>query len=981
MEPLSAAPVSPSTVRFGVLGPLAVWENSRQLPVAGVKRRMLLATLLLRPNLEVPSDRLAAALWPDPAPRSAMANLRTYVSELRAILPPIAGEPRIRRHPAGYSIAIASGELDLDLFDDLIRQAGDASGVGRIDESLRLLKSAVGLCRGEPLEDLPDMPAWQAEKARIIERRLTALEQMCAHQFALGRHADTIAEVRSLIVAHPLHEGLWRQLLLALHATGRQAEALEAYAELRRQLIAELGTEPGPELRRAHQALLLGDTPTTGQKTGTERAVFPLCQLPPDVPDFTGRGAAVSELITILAVAADGRPPPIAVTTGAPGVGKSALALHVAHTLRATFPDGQLYLDLGGTAERAREPADVLVEVLRALGFTGGAIPQGLGERSALYRSLLADRRVLVLLDNAAHAEQVRPLLPATSGTATLITSRYQLTDLPGARRVDVDVFHPAEAVELLARIAGPERAAREPAQAAAIAHACGNLPLAIRIAGAKLSGRQSWPLSVLGERLDDESRRLSELQIGNLGVRPSFDMSIRLLDPQAARAFRLLGSLGAQELPGWVVGPLLGRADADDVLDTLIDANLIHPVRTDAIGQPRYRLHDLLRHYAAQAAAADPAPDRDAALTRLLGAWLTLAERAAGGLPASILTTAPGHAPRHGLPTSLTDRLMADPLAWFDAERRPLLDAVTLAARHGLHELTWELAVSTIPYFDQRSLYNDWLSSHRQALHAVRAAANHRGEAALMRGISQVYVYQDRYEDALAAADESRRLSQDIGDAWGAANATVGMATVHRILGRTTQALDHYQRALPAVIDAGDHHLEAQIRSSIAAIHLAGNRPQHARTWFDDALRLARTLHDQHREANIVCQRATLLISQGRRARALDDLRWALSVFETMHDERCAAYAMLGLAHLHTLQGARADAEVMLDSAWAIFRWIGNRRGQAATLQRFGELWIAQGMTAEGRACLQQAHHLSRDIGDTAQATVIESSLWQLSG
>ena len=940
---------------FGVLGPLAVWTDDEGARIGGPKQRVLLAALLLNHDRPVSTDQLVEALWPDRPPRSAVANLHTYVSGLRSALPPVEDGQRIRRHSDGYSIVTAPGELDLRVFEELLAEADTRTG-----DAERLIEEAVALWRGAPVADLAVGPLWQAEAARLVERWLGAVEELCALRLASGRHAANIAELRSLLVRHPLREGLWRQLMLALHAGGREAEALGAYAEAREHLVAELGTEPGPRLRQVHEAVLRGsDGPST-------EAIFPICQLPADTPDFTGRGDAARELERAVRDGSPTAPPPVVVVSGTPGIGKSAFAVHACHGLRGAFPDGQLYLDLAGAGGARRDPGDVLVEVLRTLGLTGAAVPRSLSERAALFRSRLADRRVLVLVDGAADAAQVRPLLPATPGSAAVITSRRQLSDLPGARHVELDVFGTDEAISLLTRIAGAERVAREPDQAEAIVRACGCLPLAIRIAGAKLSGRQGWSLRILGERLADESRRLSELQVGDLGVRATFDLGVRLLKPVAARAFRLLGLLGTPELPGWVIGALLDRTDGDDVLDELVDASLLQLVPSD--GLPRYRLHDLLRQYAREEALAEPDGERDAAITRLLSTWLGVAEKAAARLPASLLTPLPGAAPRRDLGEDLTERLIADPAAWFDTERRALLDAVAVASAYGRPELAWELAMVLVPYFDQRSLYEDWRSTHEEALRAVRAVGDRHGEAVLLRALGQVHVYQDSYEKAAATMERSLELCRQLGDARGMALADVGLGTVDRVLGRNDEALSHYHAALSALTSEADRHIEAQVRSAIAVTLISQGRTDEARGWLETALEGSRASGDRHREARILSQFAELNLRQSDTTRARERLDEALEVFDDLGDDRCSGYVLLDLARCHLADGDTALAETTLDRALDIFRRFGNRRGHAAGLRLRGELRMAGGDAATAVMYLREAAGLWHDLGDTVQ-------------
>ncbi|SPL99494.1 transcriptional regulator, SARP family [[Actinomadura] parvosata subsp. kistnae] len=547
---------------FGVLGPLQVRAADRSLRVGGTKPRLLLATLLLDANQVVGSDTLVEVLWAGNPPSSATANLRTYVSSLRGVLG-TAGA-RIAAHPSGYALEVAAERLDLLLFEDLV---GRARAAGRTETGAALLRAALDLWRGRPLSDLPASPAWDARLRALTQARLGAAEELVATQLAVGEHACAIDGLRELIGEHPYREDLWQQLILALHRGGRRAEALHAYTVIRQQLVDDLGIEPGQDLREAHARVLAEDTLpdpavsssiNTGVGAGTGAApgvgVPPPHQLPADVADFTGRAAAVATLTGFLSAGErqpDG-PPAIAVVVGPPGVGKTALAVHCAHAVRPGYPAGQLHLCLGGTEEAPADPADLLAEALRALGVGGAAMPPTVHERSALYRSLLAERPMLVLLDDAADAAQVRAMLPG-SGSAVLVTSQRRVTELPGALLLELDVLPPGEAEELLGRIVGERRVAADREAALAILDACGHLPLAIRIAGARLAGRPGWPLGVLQRRLADEAARLDELRAGDLEVRGSFERSTRRLTGEAATAFQAFGLLGRPRCPaGW---------------------------------------------------------------------------------------------------------------------------------------------------------------------------------------------------------------------------------------------------------------------------------------------------------------------------------------------------------------------------------------------------------------------------------------------
>lgn len=603
-------------MRFGLLGPLHAQIAGRAVPLNGPRQTKMLAALLIDANSIVAMERLVAVMWDTNAPATAVRQVQDAVSGLRRNLV-VCGAPGslISTRRSGYEIHLARDQLDLLEFDHERHLAEQRSAPF---ETALALRRALACWRGSALVDTPSQ-VLEIDAARLNEKRAATHKQCLAIELDLGRHREVIDELTVLLREHPYDEQIAEHLMVALYRCGRQGEALQAYERLRRTLADELGVDPTPPLQALHQRILTADPalaapipendPSDAPPESPAVAApgpamaMPVRQLPLDVTDFVGRTEALAEIGGLLDGSAPNRAP-VAVIVGSPGVGKSSLVMHAARLASANFPDGQLYLNLAATSNEPRDPGLMLAEALRALSIAGSAIPNGLSERAALYRSLLVDRRMLVVLDDAGHADQVLPLLPGADGCAVLITGRTLLTQLPGARHIDLDVLSPTEARELFTGIVGRRRVDREPGEADAILDCCGNLPLAIRIAGGKLAGRPAWSLRVLRERIEDESRRLAELRIGDLNVRASVELSLRLLPADAVRALSLLGLLGPYTLPGWVVGPLLDRPDGEEVLDTLVDASLVRLTATDAIGQPRYRLHDLIRTCAVEIAA-----------------------------------------------------------------------------------------------------------------------------------------------------------------------------------------------------------------------------------------------------------------------------------------------------------------------------------------------------------------------------------------
>ncbi|WP_051813943.1 BTAD domain-containing putative transcriptional regulator [Kitasatospora sp. MBT63] len=645
-------------MEFCVLGPLLVRDGSGVRVVPAAKQRVLLAALLLRPGQVVPADVLADTIWNFAPPPSAATTLRNYVMRLRRGLGE-AGE-RIGTGEGGYLIEVEPGELDIHRFDALRAQGVAALREGECEQAAGLLRAALGLWRGPALADVPSDLLHQSEADRLNEGRLDVVEARVEAELRLDRHPAVVAELRALTAEHPGRERLWAQLMTALYRSGRRTEALNVYQQVRRTLVDEIGVEPGADIREVHQVILrdepvvprraapaivagpdgptgpaaphraagvkgsaaIGENAAGREFTGggesqgglaPEDRAIPVVpfQLPPDIADFTGRETEIRRISEAL-VQERGCPAVIAVS-GQPGVGKSALAVRSAHLAASAFPDGVLYAELGGTGT-AVDPRAVLASFLLAVGVAADALPAETGARAALYRSVLAGRRMLVVLDDARDGAQVRHLMPADPAAAVLITSRGLLADVAGARQVGLGLPAEPEARLMFGRIIGPERAAADPRAAADVVAACGRLPLAVRAGAARLVARPAWSVRDLADRLSEGGRPLDELRIGGLDVRDSIARSHDALDPDEARAFRLLAWSDAPVITLAAAAAALGEATAraEELLDRLVDAHLLA-----APAPGRYGYHPLLRSFAReQSLLDDPARLRARAMT-----------------------------------------------------------------------------------------------------------------------------------------------------------------------------------------------------------------------------------------------------------------------------------------------------------------------------------------------------------------------------
>jgi DNA-binding SARP family transcriptional activator len=663
-------------VNFEVLGPLRVRLGERPVPLSAPMPRMVLGVLLTRANTPVPVDVLVDALWAGQRDPRAAKKLQLHVHRLRRAL----GDPaRILYENGGYTLRVHPGELDAECFESALTES---TATGQAARAVVLLRQAMGLWRGDPFSDIVDLPLLRAEADRLSERRLAGLAQLYTAELACGHATVIVPELVELAGRHPMREQLQGLLMTALYQAGRQADALEVYQRTRGALVEQLGLEPGNELQRLEHAILTGDPMLATPGTPS---IAP-AQLPADIDDFTGRKTQLAT-VAHLAGAADRSASVLVAITGKAGVGKTALAVHAAHRLRDQYPDGQLFVNLRGTEANPLCATDVLARFLRSLGVDPTAIPEDAEERAALYRSRLADRRLLILLDDAACEAQLRPLLPGTSGCAVLVTCRARLAGLGGARVVDLDVFEPDQALELLARAVGPQRMAAEAAAAREIVRLCGFLPLAVRVAGARLGARPHWPLSRLEADLTDEDTRLDTLRLGDLEVRASLARSYETLDVMARRAFRLLGLLEIREFAPWVTAALLDipQAKAEDLMDTLVDLHLLDVAGRDASGRLRYRFHDLLRAYAREVVAvAEPENCRFAALDRAFGGWLALAEEAGRSMAGSAFAGTPVAGTCWRPEEPVVRSVLSDPAGWFEAEWTALMLA---AARRTVND------------------------------------------------------------------------------------------------------------------------------------------------------------------------------------------------------------------------------------------------------------------------------------------------------
>jgi DNA-binding SARP family transcriptional activator/Tfp pilus assembly protein PilF len=963
-------------MKFRLLGPLEIRVGDDWKGIGAPKWRSVLAALLINAGQIVSADALINEVWDKP-PAKAVNLISIYVLRLRRLLGDADSGMLVTRAP-GYQLRVAATDTDALLFEAMVRDGRRVFGSGDPQGAARELTKALALWYGRPLADVRATPLVEAEAERLAELRLSAIELRITAELACGGHDQAVPEIRRLLADHPLREGLWLQLMRALDGSGRHAEALEVYGQARHAISGQLGVDPGAELRQLHADLLAKDQtglrgiilagtvavrprkPAAGKSraaaapdpaagpaaAGTRpgrgpRSVPVPAQLPADVTDFTGRDEQVKRLCDLLAGAGAGSDTGavrIAVVAGAGGLGKTSLAVHAAHRVRRKFPDGQLYVDLLGATSTPLSPGDVLARFLRDLGVDGRQIPVDEAERAGRYRTALASRRMLVVLDNARDAAQVRPLLPGAASSAVLVTTRSRMPDLASTRLVDLNVLDDDEALTLFIKAVGDDRAAAEPEATAELLEACAGLPLAIRICAARLATRSGWSIQAMASRLRDEHHRLDELRAGDLAVRASFQVSFASLlttagpdDIAPADAFRLLGLWQGPSISAAAAAALFGTPEylAANALETLVDVHLLESTSPD-----RYKFHDLLRVYSSERAVADlSGPEREAAVGRLLGWYLRTADAAAQVI-LPYRYQVPLDAGLAGKP-ALGFAATGDALAWYDSERVNVVAATRQAAAAGLHDIAWRLPAPLISMFNRRGNWADCIATHRIALDSARRAGNRQGEAWVLNNLGQALGFTHMSE-GIELLERSLAIRREIGDRLGEAQAANNLSDAYVVLGRTDEALDLLRRALDLNREVGYRYGEGLVLNNLGEAFLDLDGP-------DEAIGY---------------------LLQARR------------VFAEIKLQHGVGYALHNLGRAQLSLGQDSDALDCLEQALVIHTKAGDRHRQAFTLRYLGLAQKHNGLAAQARESWQQAAAIFDDLGDSAQAAQIRAEL-----
>lgn len=941
-------------MRVDLLGPLRVRDDEEAVPLPRGRVRVALAVLALAGGRTVTADALIAAVWGgDDLPEHPPASLANLLYRLRQAL----GRDVVLGTADGYSLLVGPDDVDVLRFRRLLaRAAAERDPVA----CRALLAEALGLWRGEPLSGVASVALRDVEVPRLTEEYLGAREQRIALDLASGRDQardQALEELNELTARYPLRETLWRQLLVGLVAAGRQAEALAAYEVARRRLSEELGADPSRELREVHRRLLTGQAVPAVAPTGqavaagqaapagqagpsAEPVTTPPAMLPAAVADFAGREGELARL------AAAGRGDRLGVTVvaidGMAGVGKTALALRAAHQAAAGYPDGQLFLDLLGhtPGRRPVEPREALGALLRMVGVDGASIPEALAERAALWRSTLAGRRVLVVLDNAADAAQVRPLLPGAGGILVLVTSRHRMGDLDATDAVSLDVLAPGPARELFTALAGAERVRAEPAAVDALLRACGYLPLAIRIAGGRLRARPTWRVSDLLTLLREADGRLGELAVGDRSVASAFEVSYAQLPAAQQRLFRLLGLLPGSGIDRFgaaaLIGTGVGVGEVASLLDALVDAHLL-----EEPAPGRYQLHDLLREHARQVVAVhEPAEERERAERRLLEYYLAAAERANHLLLALDVRSWAGPANPPGAVPVFGDYQAA--WDWLETERADLLAAVQQAARAGADEHAWRLPYHLGFFLSASGDAGPAVAIHEVAIAAARRVGRDDGAAALLSNLSAILFGCGRMPEALAAAEDAVAVSGRNGYPSRQARALINAGNALYRMGRYRQAQDRYAQAAdligPELTDQATLHINLALILTRLGDH------DTARGHADEAWRLAQKLPDGRLHAGALLALGEIDRLTGRYRQAAGRFEQALAAGRQRRDLDDQTQALGAMGRAASGQGRHAAAVGLLRQALRLAEQLANASSQAEYLNHLGETLRAAG-------------------------------------
>ncbi|WP_329088245.1 AfsR/SARP family transcriptional regulator [Streptosporangium sp. NBC_01469] len=943
-------------MEFRILGPVEFWSRGQRRDLGWAKERHVLAVLLMTPGKPVSTESLIRKVWDENPPANARSSLYSHVARLKSHLHGAGEDVRLRGGSGTYSLETDPENIDYHHFRALCSQARSITENGDVDDAFRLYGEAGRLWRGEPLSGLSG--SWVVHTRRKLEGDLLAgTVERVELELLHGSNTDLVPELYDLVNRFRFDEKLVELLMLALYRAGRQAEALGAYRQAHRRLVGELGAEPGPGLRALHQRILQGDPALLPQSWRGTSGNTPLTSLPRDVHTFVGRTPEINRLIdewiredAVAVLAIDGMA----------GVGKTALAVHLAHRLADDYPDGVLYLDLlGYDAEHASmDPATALERLLRLLGIP---IPDSLDERVARWRTALARRKVLLVLDNAIGHDQVGPLLPGAPGCLVVVTSRRRLAGLDDIHSLSLEVLPPQEGAALFGRVVGSRRALH-PDDVVRVVRLCGHLPLAIQLAGSRLRHRPAWSVADLAELLGRNDRRLTEIRAGNRGIIAAFELSFNGLDEWQQRAFWRLGLHPGADITADCAAALLesDRAEAERLLDDLLDHHLISEPR-----RGRYRFHDLIGEYARLLSNREPESARAEVLRRVLDHYLLMADTADRLLyphrtrgPAELFHP-PG--PRPGIATE------EQALSWMNAEVDNLLLVTRYAADHG-----WTRHAALLPrvlgrYLDVWVRWAEAAELHTRAVEAWRELGNHSGTAYALADLSVVRRQTGRHEEALRLADEALTIQRALDDERAIADLLDNSGLVYWQRSEFDVALDCFEQALRLRRALADRHGQAASLTHVGIIHShRGDYPK-ATEHLLGALGLYRQDGDRRGQQVALNNIGEIEFKLGNHTTALGHYEEAESVYPDMGPQNKAIW-LNNVANVYQLLNRHADALECYRQALRIHGDIGDRRHEVDALNNIGNCYARMGRDEDALVHHQKALRISTEISERSE-------------
>ncbi|TCO60930.1 AfsR/SARP family transcriptional regulator [Actinocrispum wychmicini] len=951
-------------VEVRVLGDVEVRIEDHPVDIGHSRQLVVLAGLLVDANRVVSIDQLVDRVWGEQPPRRARGTLSTYLTRLRQGLA-AAPDVTIARRPGGYALTVEPELVDLHRFRQLINQAHDADD----EHALASLDQALQLWRGDAFAHLDSPWLGTVREALNRERFAAQLDHNDLH-LRRGGHARLLPDLTAQASEHPWDERLAAQLMLALYRAGRQTEALQAFHDTKRRLSEDLGVDPGAELRELHTRILRGTADLPKQPA----APMGRNDLPGDVADFTGREQELHRLLAVLPDRHDdtaARTVVIEAIDGMAGVGKTTLAVHTAHQLVQRYPDAQLFIDLHGhtTDQQALDPMAALDTLLRALNVPGERIPHTLDARAALWRAELATRTALVVLDNAYDITQIRLLLPGSPRCLTLITSRRRLLGLDGANVLSLDVLPRAEAVTLFTRILTDHRAAAEPDAVNEVMELCGDLPLAIRVAAARLRTRPAWTISHLADRLRDGHRRLAELSAEDRSVAATFSLSYQHLTADQQRLFRLLGLHPGHDIDAYAAAALadIPLDMAENLLESLVDAHLLLQPR-----RGRYRFHDLLRHHAHQTACdTDPEPDRRAALDRLFGHY-AYTTSVAMDLAHPWDATYPWEAdqrrrpPATDTPTpSLDDDVQA--VRWLDTELDNLLAAAHHAAGHGRPDHTSEQATALHRHLHIRGRDTAARALNDLALHRARETGNRLGELNALLALATIHTWQGRPEQAADSSQQALAIALEAGNRTGEQLALHALGDAHKARNQFAPATDYLKQALAIALQTGNRIAEQDVLLCLGRIHRSLRRYEEATDCYRRVLAIDRDLSHHSGQQSALQGLGDVHWLQGRHQSAADTYRQVLAMARATGNPIREQFALCGLGNVHRELGQFELAADYCQQALTIAHSTGDPECQFEAHQGLGRISQATGDHLQALDHHHTALDLATDLGHPA--------------